>query len=87
MFKYAPKSLKQKQWRKGAVHTNTYTVFINLLLLRRKNSDAELQGGSMFLTYQVADIPTFMLSGRSKTNIEPFPPKLILKKRCKLNRQ
>jgi hypothetical protein len=28
-----------------------------------------------------------MLSGRSKTNIEPFPPKLILKKRCKLNRQ
>jgi hypothetical protein len=54
-------------------------VFKNLLLVTKKNYDPELQSGRMFLTHQVATIPTFMPSGRFKTNIS-LPLKLIYKK-------
>jgi hypothetical protein len=52
-----------------AQYTQKFTyVFKNLLLVTKKNYDPQLQTGRMFLTYQMAAIPTFMPSGRFKTN-------------------
>ena len=45
----------------------------------KKNYDPELQSGTMFLIHQMAAIPTFMPTGRFKTNIS-LPLKLIYKK-------
>lgn len=54
----------------------------------KKNYDPELQIGRMFLTHQMAVIPTFMPPGRLKTNICISSPLiLIYKKMRKMNRQ
>ena len=63
-----------------AQYTQNFTyVFKNLLLVTKKNYDTELRSGRMFITHQMAAIPTFMPSGRFKTNIS-LPLKLIDKK-------
>jgi len=61
-------------------------MYLKSVACHKKNYDPELLSGRTFLTHQMAAIPTFMLSGRFKTNIT-LPLKLIYKKMCKMNRQ
>jgi hypothetical protein len=67
-----------------AQYTQKFTyAFKNLSLVMKKNYDPELQSGRMFLTHQMAAIPTFMPSGRLKTNTcISLPLILIYKKNC-----
>jgi hypothetical protein len=84
-------NILQNLWSRNNGERAQYTqkfiyVFKNLLLFTKKNYDTELQSGRMFLTHQMVAIPTFMPSGRFKTNIS-LPLKLIYKKMHKMNRQ
>jgi len=59
-------------------HKNLH-MYLKSVACHEKNYDSELQSGRMFLTQQMAAIPTFMPSGTFKTNIS-LPLKLIYTK-------
>jgi hypothetical protein len=65
-----------------AQYTQKFTyVFKNLLLVMKKNYDAELQSDRKLQTHQMSAISTFMPSSRFKTNIS-LPLKLHCNKMC-----